>query len=41
MDFVMSISDEVIVLNEGTVLTSGTPAKVRNDRRVLEAYLGK
>lgn len=41
MDFVMSISDEVIVLNEGTVLMSGTPAKVRNDKRVLEAYLGK
>jgi len=41
MDFVMSISDEVIVLNEGTVLTSGTPAKVRKDKRVLEAYLGK
>lgn len=41
MDFVMSISDEVIVLNEGTVLTHGTPAKVRKDKRVLEAYLGK
>jgi len=41
MDFVMSISDEVIVLDQGTVLTSGTPAKVRKDKRVLEAYLGK
>jgi len=41
MDFVMSISDEVIVLNEGTVLTSGTPAQVRKNKRVLEAYLGK
>jgi branched-chain amino acid transport system ATP-binding protein len=41
MDFVMSISDEVIVLNEGTVLTSGTPAQVRKNPKVLEAYLGK
>ncbi len=41
MDFVMSISDKVIVLDQGTVLTSGTPAKVRKNKKVLEAYLGK
>jgi ABC-type branched-subunit amino acid transport system ATPase component len=41
MDFVMSISDEIIVLNQGTVLTRGSPEKVRKDKRVLEAYLGK
>ena len=41
MDFVMDISDEVIVLNEGTVLKAGKPRAVRKDRRVLEAYLGK
>jgi ABC-type branched-subunit amino acid transport system ATPase component len=29
------------VLDQGTVLMSGTPAKVRRDKRVLEAYLGK
>jgi ABC-type branched-subunit amino acid transport system ATPase component len=41
MEFVMSISDEVIVMAEGTVLTRGTPKQVQADKRVLEAYLGK
>ena len=41
MEFVMSISDEVIVMTEGSVLTKGTPQKVQNDKRVLEAYLGR
>jgi branched-chain amino acid transport system ATP-binding protein len=41
MEFVMSISDEVIVMNQGTVLTHGTPLKVQKDKRVLEAYLGQ
>ena len=41
MDFVMDISDEVIVLTEGSVLTKGTPMEVKKDKRVLEAYLGK
>ncbi len=41
MEFVMSISDEVIVMTEGSVLTRGTPKQVQADKRVLEAYLGK
>ena len=41
MEFVMSLSDEVIVMAEGTVLTRGTPQKVQTDKRVLEVYLGK
>ncbi|MBI4448675.1 ABC transporter ATP-binding protein [Candidatus Woesearchaeota archaeon] len=41
MEFVMSISDEVIVMAEGTVLTRGKPSVVQKDKRVLEAYLGK
>ncbi|MBW2990220.1 ABC transporter ATP-binding protein [Candidatus Woesearchaeota archaeon] len=41
MDFVMSLSDEVIVLDAGKRLMADKPGKVRKDKRVLEAYLGK
>lgn len=41
MEFVMGISDYVIVLNEGKVLKIGKPKDVVKDKRVLEAYLGK
>src|SRR3989338_821659 len=41
MDFVMDISDVVIVLNEGKVLKTGKPKDVVKDKKVLEAYLGK
>ena len=41
MDFVMDISDKVIVLNEGHVLREGKPKDIMKDKKVLEAYLGK
>lgn len=41
MEFVMGISDMVIVLNEGKVLKIGKPNDIVKDKRVLEAYLGK
>lgn len=41
MDLVMNTCDPVIVMSTGEKLTEGTPDEVRNDRRVLEAYLGE
>jgi branched-chain amino acid transport system ATP-binding protein len=41
MDAVFSLADRVSVLVYGTLLTTGTPAAVRADARVREAYLGE
>lgn len=40
LDLVMSVSDKVVVLNSGERVSEGTPAEVRQDPVVLEAYLG-
>jgi branched-chain amino acid transport system permease protein len=39
--FITRISDHVVVLAEGRVLAEGTPAQVRADPAVAEAYLGR
>ena len=40
MSLVMSISDEIVVLDAGRRIAAGSPAAVRNDPAVKAAYLG-
>ena len=40
MNLVMRLCDPVVVLDHGTKLAEGRPDDVRNDARVLDAYLG-
>ncbi|MEJ2288417.1 MAG: ABC transporter ATP-binding protein [Deinococcales bacterium] len=40
MDLIAALCDPVLVMAQGELLMQGTPAEVRSDDRVLEAYLG-
>jgi ABC-type branched-subunit amino acid transport system ATPase component/branched-subunit amino acid ABC-type transport system permease component len=40
MNLVLELCDEIHVLDLGEVIATGTPAQIRIDRRVADAYLG-
>jgi len=40
MEFVMGLTDHIVVMNFGTKLAEGTPQNIQTNPDVLEAYLG-
>ncbi|HUT50866.1 MAG TPA: ABC transporter ATP-binding protein [Alphaproteobacteria bacterium] len=40
MEFIMDVSDHIVVMHQGAVLEEGAPDTVQSSQRVIDAYLG-
>jgi branched-chain amino acid transport system ATP-binding protein len=41
MGLVMDIADRIVVLDFGQKISEGTPQQIREDPKVIDAYLGE
>ncbi|MFH1752409.1 MAG: ABC transporter ATP-binding protein [archaeon] len=41
LKFVLGLSDQVIVLDEGKLIAEGKPKEIKNNKKVIEAYIGE
>ena len=41
MNFIESLGVEVVVLNEGSVLTRGSMKNIKKNKQVIDVYLGR
>ena len=41
MDMIMSVCEEIVVINFGEIIAHGTPKEVSSNEQVITAYLGR
>lgn len=41
LNFTLNLADEIIVMDEGKIIAQGKPHEIKNNKKVIEAYLGE